>query len=61
MTWRDLGCRRRLQALERIGLNRGWCRELSTYYRGLTLREVRADDVEARLPGPVIQPVFRRA
>jgi hypothetical protein len=61
MTWRDLVCRRRLQALERIGLNRGLFRELSTHYRELAVREVRADDVEARLAGPVIQPVFRRA
>ena len=39
MTWRDLVCRRRKQALERVGLNRGWFRELSAYYRGLTLQE----------------------
>jgi len=39
MSWRDLACRRRLQALERVGLNRGWFRELSAYYRGLTMQE----------------------
>ena len=39
MTWRDLLCRRRKQALDRVGLNRGWFREVSAYYRGLTWRE----------------------
>lgn len=39
MTRRDYLCRRRLQALERVGLNRGWFRELSAYYRGLTMQE----------------------
>jgi len=39
MTWRDLICRRRKQALERLGSNRGWFRELSAYYRGLTMQE----------------------
>ena len=32
MTWRDLLCRRRKQALDRLGLNRGWFREVSAYY-----------------------------
>ena len=39
MTWRDLICRRRTQALERLGGNRRWFRELSAYYRGLTMQE----------------------
>jgi SAM-dependent methyltransferase len=39
VTWRDLVCRRRKQILERLGLNRGWFRELSAYYRGLTMQE----------------------
>ena len=39
MTRRDYVCRRRLQVLERLGLNRGWFRELSGYYRGLTMQE----------------------
>jgi 2-polyprenyl-3-methyl-5-hydroxy-6-metoxy-1,4-benzoquinol methylase len=37
--WRDLVCRRRLQALDRLGLNRRWFRELSEYHRGLTRQE----------------------
>jgi 2-polyprenyl-3-methyl-5-hydroxy-6-metoxy-1,4-benzoquinol methylase len=36
---RDLVCRRRLQLLDRLGGNRGWLRELSEYYRGLTIQE----------------------
>src|SRR5205085_4458564 len=36
---RDLVCRRRLQLLDRLGLNRGWFRELSEYYRGITRQE----------------------
>lgn len=36
---RDLICRRRRQLLERVGLNRGWFRELSAYYRGITMQE----------------------
>jgi SAM-dependent methyltransferase len=36
---RDLLCRRRLQLLDRLGRNRGWLRELSEYYRGLTVEE----------------------
>lgn len=39
MTLRDTICRRRRQILERVGLNRAWLRELSAYYRGLTLQE----------------------
>jgi len=39
MTWRDYVCRRRKQALDRVGLNRDWFREVSTYYRGLTWQE----------------------
>jgi SAM-dependent methyltransferase len=39
MTARDLVCRRRKQLLDRVGLNRGWFRELSQYYRGLTFQE----------------------
>lgn len=35
----DLACRRRRQVLDRLGLNRGWLRELSAYYRGLTIQE----------------------
>jgi SAM-dependent methyltransferase len=38
-SWRDLLCRRRLQLLDRLGRNRGWLRELSEYYRGLTIQE----------------------
>jgi len=37
--WRDLVSRRRLQALDRLGLNRAWFRELSQYYRGLSRQE----------------------
>jgi 2-polyprenyl-3-methyl-5-hydroxy-6-metoxy-1,4-benzoquinol methylase len=36
---RDLLSRRRNQVLERVGLNRGWLRELSAYYRGMTIQE----------------------
>jgi SAM-dependent methyltransferase len=39
MTWRDKLHRRRSQALEKIGLNRGWFRQLSDYYRGMTMQE----------------------
>jgi SAM-dependent methyltransferase len=39
VTLRDTICRRRLQGLDRLGLNRRWFRELSAYYRGLTLQE----------------------
>jgi 2-polyprenyl-3-methyl-5-hydroxy-6-metoxy-1,4-benzoquinol methylase len=35
----DLLCRRHRQLLDRLGLNRGWLHELSTYYRGLTIQE----------------------
>ena len=37
--WRDLVCRRRRQLLGRLGLNRGWFRELSEYHRGMTRQE----------------------
>jgi SAM-dependent methyltransferase len=37
--WRDRLCRRRLQCLDRLGLNRGWFRELSAHYRGITPQE----------------------
>lgn len=37
--WRDLLCRRRHQALDRLRLNRAWLRELSEYHRGLTREE----------------------
>jgi SAM-dependent methyltransferase len=37
--WRDLVCRRRLQLLDWLGLNRAWFRELSAHYRGLTRQE----------------------
>ena len=36
---RDRVCRRRHQLLERLGLRRGWFRELSTYFRGMTIEE----------------------
>lgn len=36
---RDLICRRRHQVLERLGLHRGWLRELSAHYRGMTIEE----------------------
>lgn len=36
---RDRLCRRRLQALDRLGLNRRWLRELSAYYRGIAIEE----------------------
>lgn len=39
MRWRDLLCRRRLQLLDRLGLNRRWFRELSAYYRGMVMEE----------------------
>ena len=35
----DLLCRRRRQVLGKLGLNRRWFRELSTYYRGITMQE----------------------
>lgn len=38
-SWRDLLCRRRHQLLDRFGMNRGWFRELSAYYRGMTMQE----------------------
>ena len=40
---RDLLGRRRLQILDRLGGNRGWLRELSAYYRGLTIQELWED------------------
>lgn len=39
MNWRDVLCRRRHQLLDRLGLNQAWLRELSAYYRGLTIQE----------------------
>jgi len=36
---RDRLCRRRQQLLDRLGLNRGWLRELSAYFRGITIEE----------------------
>jgi len=39
MTLRDKLHRRRSQALEKVGLSRGWFRELSDYYRGMTMQE----------------------
>lgn len=39
MIWRDLLCRRRHQIFDRLGLNRSWFRELSAYYRGVTIQE----------------------
>lgn len=36
---RDYLCRRRRQVLDRLGLNRGWFRELSAYYRTMTIQE----------------------
>ena len=39
MTRRDLLCRRRWQLLDAVGLNRDWLRELSAYYRGMTIQE----------------------
>lgn len=39
MTWRDLLCRRRHQLLDRLGLNRGWFREVSAYYKGMAMEE----------------------
>ena len=37
--WRDYLCRRRHQVLDKLGLNRGWFRELSAYYRHMTIQE----------------------
>ena len=37
--WRDALCRRRKRLLQGVGLDRGWFRELSEYYRGLTRQE----------------------
>jgi SAM-dependent methyltransferase len=37
--WRDALCRRRRRFLDRVGLDRGWFRELSRYYRGLSRQE----------------------
>src|SRR3989475_9335007 len=36
---RDMLCRERRRLLDRLGGNRGWLRELSEYYRGLTIQE----------------------
>jgi len=36
---RDYLCRRRHQVLDKLGLNRGWFRELSAYYRHMTIQE----------------------
>lgn len=36
---RDRVCRRRRQVLDRLGLNRGWFRELAPYYRGMSIHE----------------------
>ncbi|PYO24178.1 MAG: hypothetical protein DMD88_01610 [Candidatus Rokuibacteriota bacterium] len=36
---RDMLCRQRRRLLDRLGGNRGWLRELSEYYRGLTIQE----------------------
>ncbi|MGH6953185.1 MAG: class I SAM-dependent methyltransferase [Alphaproteobacteria bacterium] len=38
-TRRDYLCRRRHQVLEKLGLNRRWFRELSAYYRHMTIHE----------------------
>jgi SAM-dependent methyltransferase len=35
----DRLCRHRRRALESLGLNRAWLRELSAYYRGMTIQE----------------------
>jgi len=37
--WRDALCRRRRRLLGSVGLDRGWFRELSQYYRGLAPQE----------------------
>jgi 2-polyprenyl-3-methyl-5-hydroxy-6-metoxy-1,4-benzoquinol methylase len=37
--WRDAVCRRLWRALDRVGCNRGWFKELSLYHRGLTRQE----------------------
>jgi 2-polyprenyl-3-methyl-5-hydroxy-6-metoxy-1,4-benzoquinol methylase len=37
--WRDTICRRRRRLLGGLGLNRGWFRELSDFYRGMTRQE----------------------
>jgi SAM-dependent methyltransferase len=39
MTGRDTVHRRLSQALEKVGLGRGWFGELSAYYRGMTMQE----------------------
>jgi 2-polyprenyl-3-methyl-5-hydroxy-6-metoxy-1,4-benzoquinol methylase len=39
VTRRDYVCRRLHQLLDRVGLNRGWLRELSAYYRQMTIQE----------------------
>jgi len=37
--WRDALGRRRRRLLDRLGGNRGWFRELSEYYRGMSRQE----------------------
>jgi SAM-dependent methyltransferase len=39
MRLRDRVCRRRRGVVEALGGNRGWLRELSAYYRGMTIQE----------------------
>jgi 2-polyprenyl-3-methyl-5-hydroxy-6-metoxy-1,4-benzoquinol methylase len=39
VTRRDYLCRRWHQVLDKLGLNRGWFRELSAYHRGFTMQE----------------------
>src|SRR5256885_12951657 len=46
---RDMLCRQRRRLLDRLGGNRGWLRELSEYYRGLTLQEFWVRDTLGRM------------
>ena len=39
VTRRDYFCRRWHQVLDKLGLNRGWFRELAAYYRHMTIQE----------------------
>src|SRR3989475_10006166 len=46
---RDMLCRQCRRLLDRLGGNRGWLRELSEYYRGLTIQEFWVRDTLGRM------------
>src|SRR5256712_1385751 len=51
---RDMLCRQRRRLLDRLGGNRGWLRELSEYYRGLTIQEFWVRDTLGRMDAPTL-------